>query len=88
MSKEPAVIVTTPPVIVRGTGFKPRENVAVTVRARRWARKQVVASSRGVFTVRFQRLNSSGCAGLWVVAVGNRDSRAGYSRSPGLCPLP
>lgn len=76
------------PLVVRGMGFKSRERVTVTARATGWDRKQVVASSRGGFTVRFESLDPSACAGLSISAVGNRGSRADYRRSPGLCPQP
>jgi hypothetical protein len=78
----------TPPLAVRGTSFEPREHVTVTVRATGWSRKQVVAGSHGAFTVRFQSLDPSACAGLSITAVGSRGSRAYYKRSPGLCPRP
>jgi hypothetical protein len=88
-SRRPSIIVVAaPPMAVRGTGFKARERVTVTVRATGSARKQVVASSGGAFTVRFQNVDPSACAGLSITAVGNRGSRADFKRSPGLCPRP
>ena len=81
-------VIATPPLAVRGAGFKPREHVTVTVQATGRVQKQVAASSRGGFTLRFQSLAPSACAGLSITAIGNRGSRAAYRRSPGLCPRP
>lgn len=88
-SPRPSITVNaTPPLAIRGTGFKPRERVTVTVVATGWARKQAVASAGGRFTLRFQSLHPSACAGVSITADGNRGSRAVYRRSPGLCPRP
>lgn len=78
----------TDPVALRGTGFKPRERVLVSVYAGVRATKRVTAGARGRFVVRFPDLDPSLCVGFSAVAVGSNGSQASFKRSPGMCPAP
>jgi hypothetical protein len=71
------------PLRVTGTGFKPGEHVRVTVLGGRKQTKNVVASSRGTFSVKFQ--GRSDCASLTVYALGDRGSRTSFNLSSFLC---
>ena len=75
------------PAVVRGTGFVPRERVAVTVRA--GATKlvaHVFASRSGAFIARFARdLPPGGCTGVAVAAVGAHGDRAAWKSTPASC---
>jgi hypothetical protein len=81
-------IIESSRLTVRGTGFKAREHVTVSVVARSTARRRVVASPSGRFTVAFSGVSPNDCAGFSISAVGNRGSRASFKRAPGQCPLP
>ena len=76
-------------LVLRGSGFKVHEHVRVVVRTpETHAAKRVIASTRGRFTVRFTTVDPNTCTGFSAVAIGTEGSRAGFKRSPGLCPLP
>jgi hypothetical protein len=64
------------PVSVRGTGFKARERVAVTVSAKVTKKKTVTASSRGAFRATFSGFSIARCQAYAVRAKGNRGSIA------------
>jgi hypothetical protein len=82
-------IVATPPVTIRGTSFKAHERVTVDVVATGGReRKRTVANAAGAFRLVFRGLNLSACAGVSITAIGDRGSRAGSRRSPGVCPHP
>ena len=76
--------VTLAPLVVRGTGFLPRERVRLAVRAGRSRAhvRRVVAGANGRFRVRFGLLIAiEPCeGGLTFTASGSRGSRATYSR--------
>jgi hypothetical protein len=81
-------LVDASPLALRGTGFKAREHVRVSVYAGERASKRTTASLRGRFTVRFAGLDPSVCAGFSASAVGDKGSRASFKRAPGMCPQP
>ena len=76
--------VTLVPLVVRGTGFAPRERVRLAIRAGRSHAhvRRVVAGATGRFRVRFGLLIAiEPCDGrLTFTATGSRGSRATYSR--------
>ena len=75
----PAVAVTSMrPVTVAGHGFVPGERVRVVVYTKHTAVRNVVASRRGRFVVRYP-IALGDCSAVRVVARGNRGSRASYS---------
>jgi hypothetical protein len=76
--------VTLAPLIVRGTGFLPRERVRLVVRAGRSRAhaRRIVADVGGRFRLRFGLLLAiEPCEGrLVLTATGTRGSRARYAR--------
>jgi hypothetical protein len=72
----------------KGVGFKSGENVTVkVVDALRKATKRVKADSRGSFIVRLG-LRVDQCAGMTVIAVGDKGSRTSLNFSQLLCVAP
>jgi hypothetical protein len=75
--ERPVLAVTdTQPFEVRGVGFEPRERVQVLLAVnggQRW--QQTVASSGGVFTVRF-RVSFGACSRFTIKALGSKGSSA------------
>jgi hypothetical protein len=76
------------PLALRGSGFRPKEHVLVTVTAHRRVSRRTVASRRGTFELVVPGVDSSNCSGFSATAVGNRGSRASYKRAPGQCAQP
>jgi hypothetical protein len=76
----------TDPVKVRGSGFKRRERVRVTVTPTGGAgvTKRFRAKRNGSFTATFGAVD--GCGGFEAVAVGRRGSRASFQFSALGCP--
>lgn len=76
----------TAPVMLRGSGFQPREHVrVVTVAGAVRSVRKVVATPLGRFAVRV-RGDVNACAGFSALAVGSEGSRATLKRAPGQCP--
>ena len=71
-----------PMVIVAGTGFKSGE----VVRLSGVSTRQLRASARGTFTVRFRA--GDPCSGFSVIAVGNKGSRTAVNYSQLSCAAP
>ena len=72
------------PPTLKGTNFKPGENV--TVRLEGLKTKRVQASSAGTFTVRFpSRVDR--CNGMTATAVGDKGSRAAFQLSEFMCAM-
>jgi hypothetical protein len=73
------------PFRVRGTGFRARERVRVTVTPTGGTgiTRRVRASARGAFTLAFGRVDS--CGGMHGVAIGSRGSRASFQFSSIMC---
>lgn len=77
------------PVVLRGAGFVPGEHVRVAVVAgSKHAAKRLTARPAGTFTVRFANLSAGECAVFGATAIGDKGSRAGYKRAPGMCAAP
>jgi hypothetical protein len=73
-------LVDRSPVTIAGRGFKPTEQVRITVAAQGVVEKKTVrASSSGRFRVIFNDLRLGFCTGLHVSATGARGSRAKLS---------
>jgi hypothetical protein len=73
------------PPTLKGTGFKPGENVTVQIRDNATpTKKRVKASSSGSFTVRLAA-RVDRCNGMTVTAVGDQGSRASFQLSELLC---
>jgi hypothetical protein len=75
------------PFAVKGSGFKRRERVRVTVTptsAETGVTKRVRARRDGSFSVTFEGIQA--CDGLEGVAVGRRGSRASFQFSALTCP--
>ena len=70
-----------PTTIVAGTGFRSGEIVRLTGVPMR----QVRASAKGTFTVRFR---SDPCSSLTITATGSKGSRAAVNYSQFSCPAP
>jgi hypothetical protein len=78
------VPVSQNPLRVKGTGFRPREQVKLKV-VDTAVRRLVTASSGGSFVVGFRGLDT--CNGVTVKATGSRGSRASFNLSQGIfCP--
>jgi hypothetical protein len=65
------------PLTVKGTNFKPRELVTVTLDGGKRGTKRVWTSRQGRFTVRF-KVTIGRCATVTIRAVGSQRSRAVY----------
>lgn len=77
------------PLIVRGTGFAPRERVVVTVSVDgERTRRSSIATHRGTFTVRFDGIRLDACTGATLVATGRRSETARLKISLRECPGP
>jgi len=70
------------PPILKGTNFKPRENVTVKVEGGRT--RKVQASDSGTFTVRFPA-RVERCNGMTATAVGDKGSRAAFQLAELMC---
>ena len=69
------------PPTLKGSGFRPGENVTVDVDGKK---KKVKASSSGTFTVRYpSRVDR--CHGMSATAVGDKGSRTGFQLSEFMC---
>ena len=65
------------PIVVRGSGFAPKDRVLVKVaKAKLVLRKTVVASATGRFAVRWTRGLPTACASTRVTAAGSSGRRA------------
>jgi hypothetical protein len=72
------------PMTLKGTGFKPGENVTVEVEGGKT--KRVQASASGAFTVRFpSRVDR--CQGMTASAVGDKGSRAAFQHAEVMCAM-
>jgi ABC-type sugar transport system substrate-binding protein len=73
------------PFRVRGSGFRAREAVRVTITptGKRGITRRVRASGRGTFTLAFAGIDS--CGGVHGVAAGARGSRASFQFSSIMC---
>lgn len=69
------------PATLKGTGFRPGENVTVDVDGKK---KRVKASSSGAFTVRYPG-RAERCHGMSATAVGDKGSRTGFQLSEFMC---
>ena len=80
------VPLATDPLKLRGSGFKRRERVRVTVTPTSGAgvTKRFRAKRNGSFTVTFGAVQA--CGGIEAVAVGRRGSRASFQLSALGCP--
>lgn len=81
-------VVDRSPLVVRGTGFTSRERVVVTVTVDgERARRPVIATHRGTFTVRFDDIRLDACTGATLVAAGARSDvvrlKIGLRECPG-----
>jgi hypothetical protein len=72
----------TVPFTVHGTGFAPRERVAVSVMVNTRRAHLVGANAAGAFTTTFRALKLEACVGYEVQARGSRGSRATWSVVP------
>ncbi|MFL5931558.1 MAG: hypothetical protein ACJ75P_09895 [Gaiellaceae bacterium] len=72
------------PPTLKGTNFKPGENVTVKVEGRR--AKKVQANGSGSFTVRFAA-RVERCNGMTATAVGDKGSRAAFQLAELMCAM-
>src|SRR5262249_33700689 len=77
---------TLAPFSVRGTHFKAKERVTVTL-DRKWVR-HARASANGSFVATFANVTVNRCTAAAVVVVGHQGSRAVLKRLPALQCLP
>ena len=76
------------PVVIKGTGFAPGENVTVRMVDGAARTKRVTkASTQGAFTVRLKTA-SNRCNGMTVTAVGDKGSRTAFQLAEFLCASP
>jgi hypothetical protein len=77
--------VASNPFRVRGSGFRARERVRVTITptGRGGITRRVRANGRGTFTLTFQGFDS--CGGVHGVAAGSRGSHASFQFSAIMC---
>jgi hypothetical protein len=79
-------LVDRQPLVLRGTGFKPRERVRVTVSADGdGATRRLRAGARGVFSASFAPMALHRCDALFASAVGASGSSAKLKAQP-QCP--
>jgi hypothetical protein len=76
------------PVTVRGTGFKPYEQVRLTVDARDRFVRRATAGPGGAFTMRLPGVDMNTCTGFSITVTGSQGSRATFKRAPGVCAEP
>ena len=76
----------TPPSL-KGTGFKPGENVTVKIVDGLKATRRVKASASGSFTVRLAA-RTDRCGGMTAIAVGDKGSRASFQFAQVMCAVP
>jgi hypothetical protein len=81
-----ARILPAGPQTLKGTGFKPGENVTVRVTGGAAVTKRVRASSTGSFTLALP-VRIDPCNGISVTAVGDKGSRTSFQISHLLCPM-
>ncbi len=75
------------PPSIKGTGFKPGENVTVKLIDSPKATRRAKANGSGSFTIRMpERTNQ--CGGLTAVAVGDKGSRASFQFAQVMCAVP
>ena len=83
----PAVAASLSPPSIKGTGFKPGENVTVKLIDSLKATRRAKANGSGSFTIRMpERTNQ--CGGLTAVAVGDKGSRASFQFAQVMCAVP
>jgi hypothetical protein len=94
-SSEPAASKTTPssrpqlaptgqsPLTVKGTGFRPHEQVHLVAKGLRSASADATADSSGIFVASFRGLKS--CDSVTVTAVGSKGSRTEFNLSQIVC---
>jgi hypothetical protein len=88
--RRPALqLIDRQPLTLKGSRFRARERVRVTVTLNdhayvRWTR----ASRPGTFAVRFGDVHVDRCSGFIARAIGNGGSRASYKLPQPLCPPP
>ena len=75
------------PPSLKGTGFKPSENVTVKIVDGPKATRRVKASASGSFTVRLPA-RTDRCKGMTAIAVGDKGSRAGFQFAEVMCAMP
>jgi len=80
-------VVTTSPLTLRGTQFRPRENIRlrVEIEGERYTRR-TVAGRTGSFTQQFNSVAVDRCNQLIAVAIGSRGSQATVKYFEPLCP--
>lgn len=72
------------PLAVKGSGFRPRERVRVSVKGVATPKTlSLRASPKGTFSVAFR--NVSGCDSITVTASGSKGSRASFNLSQIVC---
>jgi hypothetical protein len=74
------------PIVLRGTGFRARESVRVTVHTGEITRSKRVVAARGTFTVSFNGVSFDRCNGLLAVARGESGRVARLKLPQPLCP--
>jgi len=76
------------PLVIKGTGFAPGENVTVRIVDGAAKGKRVTkASAQGAFTLRLTA-RTDRCNGMTVTAVGDKGSRTGFQFAEFLCASP
>jgi hypothetical protein len=75
-------LVDRSPLVVRGTGFKPRERVRVELSVVASELRRVRTTRAGTFTVAFARVTVHRCDSVRIVAVGTGGSHAALKLLP------
>jgi hypothetical protein len=79
----------TTPVMLRGSGFQPREHVRIIIAASSsQSIRRTVATRLGRFAVKLESVDVNACTGLSIRAVGSDGTKATLKRPPGQCALP
>ena len=88
-SGKPRILATSlSPLVIKGTGFAPGENVTVRMVDGAVKTKRVTkASAQGAFTVRLTA-PANRCNGMTVTAVGDKGSRTAFQFAELLCASP
>ena len=83
-------LVAKSPAKLRGTGFKARERVRVTLVVDETSRVRTVrATTAGAFTATFEGMAATDpCSAIGARAVGSRGSRAALKLPQRMCPMP
>ena len=89
LTKPALRLVDRDPIVVRGTSFKPRERIVVTLTIGESDSRRVrIATPQGAFTARFDGIHLAPCSGATLGATGGRSEVVRLKIGLRECPAP